>query len=315
MSKSISLIVCGLLLFSGRQTVEGAPALEIYLEGGSFDANTHTWVVTSPSLPGGSPVRLWAIVDGVAPAGTSVFEDVRLAVAYSEKDLGLVISLTPSQLDIGSSATLDGLIGPAKTPVLNTVVGTSLGLVGTDSDGVVANGGAPLLADGTPLSAQGVYGPGTVWQEFSLGDFPLSDTPLALPDASLPTDVVAEVSHVSVYDLTLVGGHGARLHFDLYGSARDQESGVFSSEATVELLVAPEPASWFVWCILGLTWAGSAWMYQYWSRWRRWEEEERLTAAMDVCGVGLRFVPGEAGDLERERYAQARESLSHEDGV
>jgi hypothetical protein len=41
----------------------------------------------------------------------------------------------------------------------------------------------------------------------------------------------------------------------------------------------PEPASFVVWFLMGLTWAGSAWTYRYRHRWQKWQREEEEAAA------------------------------------
>ncbi len=44
------------------------------------------------------------------------------------------------------------------------------------------------------------------------------------------------------------------------------------------VLTLPEPASFIVWFLIGLTWAGSGWTYQYRRRWQKWQQEEAMAA-------------------------------------
>ena len=51
---------------------------------------------------------------------------------------------------------------------------------------------------------------------------------------------------------------------------------------------APEPLSLVVWLLIGLTWAGSAWVYRMMSRGREWEQEEMLALATCEGSLDLR---------------------------
>ncbi len=41
----------------------------------------------------------------------------------------------------------------------------------------------------------------------------------------------------------------------------------------------PEPASFVVWFLIGISWVGSAWTHQYRRRWKKWQQEEAAAAA------------------------------------
>jgi hypothetical protein len=166
----------------------------------------------------------------------------------------------------------------------NTNVLTTFGLVSTGPDGVVTGGARPLLADGTPVVAGDAFGHGTVWQEFSLGDFVLTDSPVGDFSGGFPTDLAPEAGQINVYEVSVVGGSRARLHFQLYGTTGGSAKiAACASRPNVDVFLAPEPAGFFVWGLLGLTFAGSAWMYQYLSRWRELRAQELALALVPAA--------------------------------
>ena len=178
-----------LFLFALTTPVFSAPILQLYIEGGTYNAVTESWESDGDSL------TLWAIGD--TKLGT--IEDVHLAISY-DSIYAPTISLTPS--------TTDGYGGVTD---LSTPVGTGTYIQTVD------DGSSPLLGDGSSLATHGVYGDGTTWQEFDLGDFILSDSPIGdyiteFPD-SFPSD-----GQVNVYDISITGDNlgGMSLHFDLY---------------------------------------------------------------------------------------------------
>jgi hypothetical protein len=260
--------------------------LQLYLEGGAYDEATDSWVMAPPGASGERPFRLWAIGNVTGPRGRGAIENVRLAIAYREADLGLVISLKPAR--VGGDGLFHGFEDPSlpSVPVRNTTVLTSLGVVTCGPEGVVVGGARPLFDDGTPLPTDDVFGPGTVWQEFSLGDFLLTDSPIGDFHGAFPTDLVADAGQINVYEVSVTGGTGAELHFRLYGATDGQEKGATDgqekiaclSAPDVEVFLCPEPPTAFVWCLLGLTFAGSAWMYHYLSRGREREVQELALA-------------------------------------
>lgn len=306
MRRLFGLTILTTLLLLGQHTACAAPVLQLYLEGGGYDEASGTWVLTPAGSSSGAPFRLWVIGNVDGPEGQGTVKDARLAVAYSGDHLGLVILLTPSQIDRDHFTDFVDPSVPI-VPTLNTTVQTSLGMITTGPDGVVTNGSAPMLADGSSLPAHEVYGAGTVWQEYSLGDLVLTDSPVGDFAGSFPAFLSPDAGQINVYEVSVIGGSGARVHLDLCGAVDDAEgaSAVFFDDADAEVIVAPEPATLIVWLLIGLTWAGSAWRYQYWHRWQRWEEQGADAAAAVDDSLPTGPSAGRAADLEEQPGTQA----------
>jgi hypothetical protein len=120
---------------------------------------------------------------------------VKLAIAYDSAD-------TPG-ITINESTT-GGYGGFTDPSVANTATFSQ----------TVTDGSLPKLSDGSDLPAHGIYGPGTSWTEYSLGNF---DTPDAMGGdfiSSLPTPTLGY--DVEVYEITVTGT--SYVHFDLYDS-------------------------------------------------------------------------------------------------
>ncbi len=186
-----------------------APLLQIYMEGGTYDAANDTWVVAGPSA--GGSVRLWVIGNTNGPGSIpGPIEAVRLSVAYDSSWGAIPIGLQ-------ASTTMDygGFTDPS-TPIDPTYLG-------------IQTGGTPTLSTGKSLPTHGVFGPNTTWQEFLLGDFNLNDSPVADFIDSFPTSFVAGASQINVYDVTVpVGYHGAVLHFDAYDHVEARNGAIFA---------------------------------------------------------------------------------------
>ncbi len=205
--------------------------------------------------------------------------------------MGFSLTFTPSTINLADFPDFPDTSTPPQ-PVLNTYVRTSNtgGVYEYFDGGLVDDGGAPVLADGTNLPTHGIFGPGTVWYEYSLGDFSLTDSPSGDFIGSFPTEVFPGTGQINVYEVSAVGYSGATLHFDLYDTVVSKNRSVFapfSHDADAEANIIPEPASYLVWLLIGLTWAGSAWVYQYRSRWRQ-RERNRVALAADQGSLNLR---------------------------
>lgn len=191
-----TLSKAALLTLLGCATVPSAlaePLLQLYIEGATYDVGSETWVAS-----GGSTLRLWTIgnVDGGGGAGT--ISDVKLSIAYAD-------GLTPT---FGFTSSTTGGLGGFDDP---STPGAAV------FSQTVTDGSAPLLGDGSPLPAHGIYGAGTDWTEYLLGDFSLTDSEIedfitSFPTASGPTE-----GQINVYEITVGGvAEGTTFHFDLY---------------------------------------------------------------------------------------------------
>lgn len=202
--------------------LQAAPTLQLYLEGGTYNETTESWELFDDSL------TLWTI--GITDQG--FIDDVRLSIAY-DSFYSPLISLTPS--------TTDGFGG---VPDPSTPTGTG-SLIQTVTDGSI-----PLLGDGSSLPTHGIYGDGITWQEFDLGDFTLSDSPIGDYVTPFPGSFPAHDGQINVYDLGISGDNlnGISLHFDLYdhvmsGNHLNYKFAPFSHDADGGPPVVPEPST------------------------------------------------------------------------
>lgn len=216
-------------------SIAGAvPTLQLYIEGATYiGGEEETWVFNTSD----GVMRLWVIAD----TSDAAINDVRLAIAYDS-------SLTPSITLTGS--TIDGL-GGFDDPSLASDPG-----VGTVMDA----GTSPILTGGNELPSHGIYGEDTQWQEFSLGDFNLVDSPLANfstdvvldPGTGLPAPLANQDGQISVYDIVVDNWtHGFSLHFDVYDTIAGSNHGIFAPFSK-DAVALPEPMSAIMLGALGL---------------------------------------------------------------
>jgi hypothetical protein len=174
-----------LALASGFAGPAGAiPALQLYIDGASWDTVTETWQVTAPTFD------LWVIGD-VGHYGT-IF-DVKLAVAYNTGDTG-ALTLT------GKRTTR---IQDLSTP-------------GNPAYQSFADGIAPVTGDGSSLPGHGVYGVGHSFRKYFLGDFTSTDSKIGDFNGDLPFPTAfPDLGQINVYEVAVTGFTGG-LHFDTY---------------------------------------------------------------------------------------------------
>jgi hypothetical protein len=171
------------------------PVLQLYVEGSTYDQDHESWVF-SPA--GGETIRLWVIGNVAAGGGQGTIEDVKISIVYTDPGSNVTITLTPS-----TTAGYNG-IGDPSISAAPTYLQT------------VDDGSLPTLADGQPIAQHGVYGAGTEWQEFGLGDFALTDSPIGDFINDFPATLFANAGQINVYDLTVIGDV-TDLHIDAYG--------------------------------------------------------------------------------------------------
>jgi hypothetical protein len=197
--------------------VHAIPLLQLYVEGATYDTASDSWVLESAGV-----VRLWAIGNVAGEGSKGPISNVRLSVAY-EATSGIGIALTPS-LTNGFGGFTDPSISPF-APLLQTRT----------------DGSVPLLSDGSALPSHGEYGPGIWWQEYALGDFTLTDSPVADFIDALPAPGDGR-GQISVYEVAVAGT--GKVHFDLYDSVQSGNKAKatfapFSHDATR----IPEPSA------------------------------------------------------------------------
>ena len=186
------------LTFLNLQTAHAVPALQLYIEGATYDVSDETWRITAPA---GDPLRLWAVGNVAGPGGKGSLLDVRAAFSYESSLGGVTLDLSP---------TTTGSFGGFADPSLSA----SPTLLATYTDG-----SAPVMANGHSLASHGIYGVGTTWQEWALGDLTLTDSPIADFANAFPAAPVDATGQINAYEITVTGlGTGDWLHVDLYGS-------------------------------------------------------------------------------------------------
>lgn len=173
------------------------PTLQVYIEGATYDSEDETWVIANPAF---SPLRLWAIGNVDGPGGKGDIFDVRAVFAYSSGAGNVSFNIVPSV-----TGDAGGFTDPS--------VPSSPTLVQTRTDG-----SQPVMADGRKLSKHGVYGNGTDWQEWALGDFTDTDSPIADFIDSFPDAPLDPAGQINVYDIFVSGlPLGEPVHIDLFG--------------------------------------------------------------------------------------------------
>ncbi|SFK43565.1 PEP-CTERM protein-sorting domain-containing protein/MYXO-CTERM domain-containing protein [Nitrosomonas aestuarii] len=160
------------------------PTLQLYAEGATYDTTTETWVSSSNSF------KLWVLGD--VGAKGSVF-DVKLAAAVNSSETG----------SIALTSTTTTLLTDPSTPGAPTYNGLS------------ADGARPVLGDGSLLPTHGIYGAGTRFEEWSIGDFTLTDSPIGdFNGASAFPTTFPDLGQINVYNVTITGY--TNVHFDVY---------------------------------------------------------------------------------------------------
>lgn len=187
-TRMMGVLVIALLLVTAAAA---EPTLQLYIEGATYDDSSETWVVE-----GGTTFNIWAIgnlADG--PARYGIY-DVKLAVAY-ENGANTTIALTPT-----TTAGFGGFTDPS-TPIAPVFSKT------------VTDGSLPKLGSGANIPSHGVYGAGTDWTEYGLGNFTIADSPCGDFIDVLPTpgDLGCQIN---AYAVTITGGASSWIHFDLY---------------------------------------------------------------------------------------------------
>lgn len=151
------------------------PELQLYIDGATYDPITDTWTTTD------STFDLWLIGDG--KFGT-IYE-VKLALAFFGS--GGSVSIEP---------TATTLVTDPSTPSEPTIWAT-----GTGSN--------------EPLPDHGIYNDPNLdhWEDYLIGDFNLTDSPIGDFMTSFPT-TFDSTGQINVYEVTVEGWD--RVHFDAF---------------------------------------------------------------------------------------------------
>jgi len=200
------------------QAAQAVPALQLYIDGASYDSASETWVFS-----GAGSFQLWVIGNITGPGGAGPISNVKLSAAVATSGSGSIM-LTPT--------TTSTLTDPS-TP-------SAPGALPLSADGAV-----PVMGNGSLLPAHGIYGAGTSFFEWTLGNFTLSDSPIADFINSYPTTFTANAGQINVYDVAVTGY--TTVHFDTYdtiirGANHAAKFAPFSHDAGVSPI--PEPQTY-----------------------------------------------------------------------
>lgn len=224
MKMANKLAVAACCVFAMGTTTYAIPALQVYVEGADYDQDTETWQLTSSSL--GDPFRVWIIGNVDGPGGQGLIEDVRIAFSYESVVSAPVVSLVSS-----TTGGYGGFTDPS-------VAGAATHLQ------TVTDGSSPTLGDESSLPSHGIYGAGTDWQEFGIGDFGLTDSPMADFIDLFPSAPADPSGQISVYDVSATNASGLVFHIDAYSYSNfapfSHDGG--GSGGTVTIIPAPGAA-------------------------------------------------------------------------
>jgi hypothetical protein len=181
---AITIIIIFLSLVSTQAFA--IPTLQLYIEGSTYDTASQSWSITTSD-----PFKLWIIGD-VDKFGT--IYNVQLVTAFSSSESG-TITITPT------TATPPLIIDPS-SPQSPTQSGT-----GTDT--------VPITGDGTQLPPHGIYGTGTSWNTYALGNFTLTDSPIGdfINTTTFPSDFPS-TGQINAYIIDIEGY--STVHFDAF---------------------------------------------------------------------------------------------------
>jgi len=170
-----------------------------------FGIISRTWVINS-----GDPFKLRVIGD-VGAKGP--IRDVRLTAAFPTLETG-TITLSPT--------TTSGLTDPS-TPGTPTTDDT-----------------IPLKTDESVLPSHGIYGPGTSWNGYELGDFTLIDYPIGDLIDTFPLSFLSN-GQMNVYNVIVTGY--SMVQFDAFDTIDGETHAKFAPFSNDAVTQVPEPST------------------------------------------------------------------------
>ncbi len=199
------------ILFALASSASAVPLLQIYIEDATYHSSSDTWVTTSTSF------NVWVIANTNGAGSKGPLRDVTLVATAITGNLNnlTITGGTTSLVD-------DPSIASTPTP----------GKSGTNSH--------------DSLSDHGVFKDDNPWQEFSLGDMLLSDSPLGdATQGGFPEfiDGAPGSAQINVYHIEKATPYTS-IHFDVFGffgTKNKYTSAPYSHDA--ESLAIDEPAS------------------------------------------------------------------------
>lgn len=179
------------MLLLTHRTAHAISELQLYIEHGTYTqkdnpADPESWLTSLGSF------KLW-VIGNVGAKGT--IYDVQLAVAHAATETG-TITLTPTK----ATAGLLPSTGDNSTPIAPLYRASG-------------SGTAPIDGNGKSLPPHDIYGPGTAWETYSLGNLSLTDSPIGDFITAFPTSF-PELGQINVYDVAVTGY--SWVHFDAF---------------------------------------------------------------------------------------------------
>ena len=208
------------------------PVLQLYVEGGTYDVGTQTWVISD------SEFTVWVIGNTGQKGEISGYDGIGGVTLVVSAQGGNLTGLNVTPVVANCCSVVDPSI--ASTPVAT--------LSGTGSHNV--------------LAAHGVFNqPGVVWQNYDLGAFNLTDSMIGdATQGGWPVDQSGNfVGQINAYRVSMLGDFDV-LHFDGYGYINDGSKYVFApfshdAEAvppTITITEVPAPATLALFALGGL---------------------------------------------------------------
>ena len=210
-----TVLIIGLITIS-YSSAFAIPALQIYAEGATYNPATESWMLEHIS-----DFKLWVLGD---VKNYGLIDDVYISAAFNSSETG-TINFTPTTASAGE------LPFPADTSIPSMPV---YALSGTDN--------FPIMGNGKELPSHGVYGEGTSWNTYFLGDFTLKDSPIADYNGTLPIISYPSKGQINVYRVQVTGY--PFVHFDAFDHYYTKNNVHYvKAPFSHDLDTAPEPAT------------------------------------------------------------------------
>ncbi|NQD35461.1 PEP-CTERM sorting domain-containing protein [Permianibacter sp. IMCC34836] len=188
------------LALSAAPAVHALPVLQLYVEGGTYDVASETWVVTENDF------TVW-VIGNTGQRGT-------ITGANGLGGVSLVVSTQGGDLaNLSITPTLAGCCDVVDPSLAGNPIAT---LSGTGHHSVLAD--------------HGIFNqPGIAWQQFDLGVFALTDSLIGdATQGAWPVDVDGNFhGQINAYHVTMLGDFDF-LHFDGFGYTNDGRRYVFA---------------------------------------------------------------------------------------